>query len=52
MPSPNVYPPNVYPPNEEFVKRARVKGMEGYRELYQRAAAQPDTGMTAARASM
>src|SRR5471032_3151093 len=34
--------PNVYPPSPEFVKHAHVKGMEGYRELYQRAADKPE----------
>ena len=33
---------NVYPPSPEFVKRAHVKGMEGYRELYQKAADKPE----------
>ena len=33
---------NVYPPNPEFVKRARVQGMEGYRALYQKAAETPE----------
>ena len=32
---------NVYPPSPEFVQQANVKGMEGYRALYQRAAEQP-----------
>jgi acetyl-CoA synthetase len=32
----------VYPPSAEFVKNARVKGMEGYRELYQRALDHPE----------
>ena len=34
--------PNIYPPSPEFVKHAHVKGMEGYRELYQRAADKPE----------
>src|SRR5262245_59721961 len=34
--------PNVYPPSQEFVSRAHVKGLEGYRELYQRAADQAE----------
>src|SRR5215203_1161524 len=33
---------NVYPPSPEFAARANVKGMEGYRELYERAAAKPE----------
>src|SRR6202171_4573269 len=33
---------NVYPPSPEFVRRAHVKGMEGYRELYQRALEKPE----------
>ena len=33
---------NVYPPSPEFVQRAHVKGMEGYRELYRRAAETPE----------
>ena len=33
---------NVYPPSREFVKRAHVKGMEGYRDLYQKAAEKPE----------
>ena len=33
---------NVYPPSAEFVRRANVKGMEGYRELYERAAGDPE----------
>ncbi len=32
----------VYPPSPEFVARAHVKGMEGYRELYQKAAERPE----------
>ncbi len=34
--------PNVYPPSPEFAKRAHVKGMEGYRDLYQKAAEKPE----------
>ena len=34
--------PTVYPPSPEFVKHAHVKGMEGYSQLYQRAAEQPE----------
>lgn len=33
----------VYTPGPDFVAKARVKGMEGYRDLYDRAAADPDT---------
>src|ERR1039457_6220166 len=33
---------NVYPPSAEFVQQANVKGMEGYRALYQRAAEKPE----------
>jgi acetyl-CoA synthetase len=33
---------SVYAPSAEFVKHARVKGMEGYRELYQRALEHPE----------
>src|SRR5437868_11704176 len=33
---------NVYPPSAEFVSRANVQGMEGYRELYRRAAEKPE----------
>ena len=33
---------NVYPPPPEFIAQANVKGMEGYRELYQRAAERPE----------
>jgi acetyl-CoA synthetase len=32
----------VYAPSPDFVARARVKGMEGYRDLYDRAAADPE----------
>jgi acetyl-CoA synthetase len=32
----------VYTPSPDFVAKARVKGMEGYRELYDRAAADPE----------
>ena len=32
----------VYPPSAAFVKNANVKGMEGYRALYQRAADAPE----------
>src|SRR5260221_11127545 len=34
--------PNVYPPSAEFVQRAHVQGMEGYRELYEPAAEKPE----------
>ena len=34
--------PTVYAPRPAFVERAHVKGMEGYRELYQRAAEKPE----------
>src|SRR4051812_34240467 len=33
---------NVYPPAPEFVAQANVKGMEEYRALYEKAAAQPE----------
>jgi acetyl-CoA synthetase len=33
---------NVYPPSPAFVERAQVKGMEGYRALYQKAAEKPE----------
>ncbi len=33
---------NVYPPGPDFVRGAHVKGMEGYRELYRRAAENPE----------
>ena len=32
----------VYPPSPEFVSKANVQGMEAYRELYRRAAEQPE----------
>src|SRR4051794_25922802 len=32
----------VYPPSQEFVSKALVKGMDGYRALYDRAAADPE----------
>ena len=32
----------TYAPSQEFVSKARVQGMEGYRELYDRAAADPE----------
>ena len=32
----------IYPPSDEFVRRAHVKGMEGYRELYRRAEQDPE----------
>ena len=34
--------PNVYPPSREFVSRAHVQGIQGYRELYDRAAEKPE----------
>jgi acetyl-CoA synthetase len=34
--------PTVYPPSAEFLEHARVKGMEGYRELYQRSLDHPE----------
>ncbi|MBV9404106.1 MAG: acetate--CoA ligase [Acidobacteriaceae bacterium] len=34
--------PKIYPPSAEFVRQAHVKGMEGYRELYDRAAQDPE----------
>ncbi|HEV3329575.1 MAG TPA: acetate--CoA ligase [Bryobacteraceae bacterium] len=33
---------HVYPPSPAFVERAHVKGMEGYRALYQKAAEKPE----------
>jgi acetyl-CoA synthetase len=33
----------VFPPDTEFVRRANVQGLPAYRELYQRAAEQPET---------
>src|SRR5215468_11010268 len=33
---------HVYPPSPEFVQQANVKGMEGYRALYESAAADPE----------
>ncbi|HUI76937.1 MAG TPA: AMP-binding protein, partial [Bryobacteraceae bacterium] len=33
---------NVYPPSPAFVERAHVRGMEGYRALYQKAAEKPE----------
>src|SRR5882757_5465258 len=33
---------NVYPPSQDFVQQANVKGIEGYRALYEKAAAQPE----------
>src|SRR3954451_21845919 len=33
----------VYPPPEEFAKKAHVRGMDGYRELYRRAEENPET---------
>ena len=33
---------SVYPPSDEFVRRANVQGMEGYRELYRRAEQDPE----------
>ncbi len=33
---------DVYPPSPDFVSRAHVQGMEGYRALYDRAAADPE----------
>ena len=33
---------NVYPPSPDFVAQANVRDMEGYRELYQRAAEKPE----------
>ena len=32
----------IYPPNADFVSKAQVKGMEGYRALYDRAAEKPE----------
>ncbi len=31
-----------YPPNEDFVRRAHVQGMDGYRQLYRRAEEKPE----------
>ncbi len=33
---------SVYPPSPAFVQRAHVKGMEGYRALYEKAAEKPE----------
>jgi acetyl-CoA synthetase len=33
---------HVYPPSPAFVERAHVRGMEGYRALYQKAAEKPE----------
>jgi len=33
----------VFPPDTEFVRRANVQGLPAYRDLYQRAAEQPET---------
>ncbi len=33
----------VFPPDSDFVSRANVQGLAAYRELYQRAAEQPET---------
>ena len=33
----------VFPPDTEFVRRAHVQGLPAYRDLYQRAAEQPET---------
>ena len=32
----------LFPPSDEFVAKSRVQGMEGYQELYDRAAADPE----------
>ena len=32
----------IYPPSDEFVRKAHVQGMEGYRELYRRAEQDPE----------
>ncbi len=32
----------VYPPSDEFVSKAQVKGMDGYRDLYSRAEQDPE----------
>src|SRR5689334_7852352 len=34
--------PSVYSPSPEFVQKARVQGIAGYRELYQKAAEKPE----------
>ncbi|HUA86160.1 MAG TPA: acetate--CoA ligase [Bryobacteraceae bacterium] len=34
---------SLYPPPKEFVRKAHVQGMEGYRELYARAQQDPET---------
>jgi acetyl-CoA synthetase len=33
---------HIYPPSEDFVRHANVKGMEGYRDLYNRAKDDPE----------
>ncbi len=33
---------SVYPPSQDFVRRARVQGMDAYRELYERAKEKPE----------
>jgi acetyl-CoA synthetase len=38
----NIPQPNIYPPSPEFVRQAHVKGMDGYRELYQKANENPE----------
>ena len=40
---------STYPPSSDFVKRAHVPGLESYRELYQRAAANPNGDVGRAR---
>src|SRR6476620_2751664 len=35
--------PDIYPPSPDFASRARVQGIEGYRELYEKAAADPES---------
>src|SRR5258708_4558880 len=32
----------IYPPSDEFVRKAHVQGMEGYRALYKHAAEKPE----------
>jgi acetyl-CoA synthetase len=35
-------PSPIYPPSSDFTRRAHVQGMEGYRALYEKAAADPE----------
>ncbi|MEP6963452.1 MAG: AMP-binding protein, partial [Acidobacteriota bacterium] len=34
--------PDVYPPSADFVRKAHVQGMEGYRDLYERSIQDPE----------